>query len=54
MFLNDILEEFIYPMYTYFTTEYKKYNKKYKKKKNEIQESFKKTLSYVALFILLY
>lgn len=54
MFLNDILEEFIYPIYTYFTIEYEKYNKEYKKETNKIHESFKKTLSYVVLFILLY
>ena len=54
MFLNNILEAFIYPIYTYLTIEYEKYNKKYEKKKNKIHESFKKTLSYVTLFILLY
>ena len=54
MFLNDILEAFIYPIYTYFTTEYEKYKQKYEKKKNKIHESFKKTLSYAVLFILLY
>ena len=47
MFLNNILEEFIYPIYTYLTIEYEK-------KKNKIHESFKKTISYMAFFILLY
>ena len=51
---NDILEEFIYPLYSYFYTEYQKYNKKYEKTKREIHESFKKTISYVALFLFLY
>lgn len=54
MFINGFLEEFIYPLYTYFYTEYQKYNKKYEKTKREIHESFKRRMSYVVLFILLY
>ena len=54
MFLNDILEEFIYPLYSHFIMKYKDYKKEYEKKKNKIHSSFKKTMSYVILFILLY
>ena len=58
MFLNDILEEFIYPVYSQFIMKYTDYKKKYEKQRNrketEIKESFKKTMSYVVLFILLY
>lgn len=54
MFLNDILEEFIYPLYSHFIMKYKDYKKEYEKKKNKIHSSFKKTMSYVVLFILLY
>ena len=54
MFLNDILEEFIYPIYSHFIMKYKKYKTKYKNRKNKIHSSFKKTMSYVILFILLY
>ena len=62
MFLNDILEEFIYPLYSQFimkytdyTTDYTtEYEKNINRKKTEIKESFKKTMSYVFLFILLY
>ena len=58
MFLNDILEEFIYPIYSQFIMKYTDYTKEYEKninrKKTEIKESFKKTMSYVILFILLY
>ncbi len=58
MFLNDILEEFIYPIYSQFIMKYTDYKGEYEeeinKKKTEIKESFKKTMSYVFLFILLY
>ena len=54
MFLNYILEEFIYPLYSHFIIKYKDYKKEYEKKKNKIHSSFKKTMSYVVLFILLY
>ena len=58
MFLNDILEEFFYPVYSYFIMKYQEYTeeytKEYKNKKNKIHSSFKKTMSYVVLFILLY
>ena len=54
MFLNDILEEFIYPVYSQFIMKYQEYTEEYKNKKNKIHSSFKKTMSYVVLFILLY
>ena len=54
MFLNNILEDFFYPVYSYFIMKYQEYTEEYRNKKNKIHSSFKKIMSYVVLFILLY